>query len=260
MFSIPSIKKKMQSGERLNGCFIEMFSPIAAEIVALSGYHSVLIDLEHGPGSYTEAISILQAVNQHRCPAIIRSTSAISGDIKRSLDIGPQGIMVPMVNSAQEAKDVVSDCLYAPVGRRSSAKPIIRATRYGNSADDYERYMTEDFLLIVQIESADAVDNVAGIAAVDGVDMLFIGPVDLSASLGKMGDFKSDRFNQAFNKIITAAGDHGKLLGTITFPGHEAAQLYEKGFGLVVSGCDSMLLKSAAEQDVDTSTRAGNSR
>jgi 2-keto-3-deoxy-L-rhamnonate aldolase RhmA len=256
MPSLPSIKQRLNSGERLNGCFIEMFSPIAAEIVAGSGYDTVLIDLEHGPGSYTEAIAMMQAVHQYHCPAIIRSTSATTGDIKRTLDIGPQGIMVPMINTRQDALDVISDCHYAPMGRRSSARPIIRATEYGNSADDYERYLAEDFLLIVQIESAEAVQNVEQIAAVDGVDMLFIGPVDLSASLGKMGDYESDQFNRAFEKTVLAAGDAGKLLGTIPIPGRDAAHLYGQGFDLVLSGCDSMLLKSAAEENVGEMNRA----
>jgi len=244
-----SLKNNLQNGEIINGCFIEMFSPIATEIVASSGYDFILIDLEHGPGSYTDAIAMMQAANQFNCPSIIRSCSSDTTDIKRTMDIGPQGLMVPMVNTKNEVLDVINACHYAPKGIRSSAKPIIRATNYGDSADSYEDYLVKDFLLMAQIESKEGLDNVEDIAAVHGIDMLFIGPLDLSASLGKMGDFQSTSFKQAWQRIVSAAKDNNKFLGTIITPAWSNEDLINQGFHLMTSGTDSMLLKTAAQQD-----------
>jgi 2-keto-3-deoxy-L-rhamnonate aldolase RhmA len=110
--------------------------------------------------------------------------------------------------------------------------------------------MASDFVLIAQIESAEALKNIDGIAAADGIDMLFIGPADLSASLGALGDFSSRKFTDAISRIEKAARDAGKFLGTIPIPGYSAADLYRAGHQLVLSGTDTMLLKQAAESDL----------
>ena len=250
------IKQRMADGEQFNGCFVELFSPIAAEIVCGAGYDSIMIDLEHGPGSYTDAVAMMQAAGQYGCMTLIRTSSASVTDIKRTMDIGPDGIMVPMVNTADQAEQVVKSCHYAPRGFRSSAKPIIRATGYGDRADDYERYLVEDFLLIVQIESAEAADNVEAIAGVDGIDMLFVGPYDLSCSLGIPGLFDDELFNRTLERIEKAARDAGKLLGIIPIPGRDAARQFANGHNLVITGTDTMLLKAAALDDVVNANRS----
>ena len=116
--------------------------------------------------------------------------------------------------------------------------------------------MDEEFLLIGQIESPEAVDEVEQIADVEGLDMLFVGPADLSASLGQLGRFDSDEFIAAFERIEQAALDAGKWLGTIVFPGWSAQRLYSNGHNLVMSGADTLLLRQAAEKDVAELRRA----
>ena len=246
----PSIKQQLRSGARLNGCWIETFSPIAAEIMAMSGYDTAMIDLEHGPGSFTEAVVMMQALSAHQCKPMIRATSADPAVIKRVLDIGPLGMMVPNVRSVEEAHDVVAACRYGPEGFRGAAPALLRATGYGEHVANYERWMAEEFLLIIQIESKDAVDDIDAIAAVEGIDMLFIGPSDLSASLGSLGQFDSTEFIEAFEKIEQAVLATGKYLGTIPFSDWDSQRLYSNGHHLVLAGTDTLLLREAAFRDV----------
>ena len=245
-----SVKQQLRSGARLNGCWIETFSPVAAEIMAMSGYDTAMIDLEHGPGSFTDAVVMMQALSAHQCKPMIRATSADSAVIKRVLDIGPLGMMVPNVRSVQEARDVVAACRYGPEGCRGAAPALLRATRYGEHVADYERWMAEEFLLIIQIESKAAVDDIDAIAALEGIDMVFIGPSDLSASLGALGQFDSAKFIQAFEKIEQAVLASGKYLGTIPFADWDSQRLYNNGHHLVLAGVDTLLLREAAGRDV----------
>ena len=245
-----SIKQQLHSGARLNGCWIEAFSPITAEIMAMSGYDTAMIDLEHGPGSFTEAVVMMQALSAHQCKPMIRATSGDPAVIKRVLDIGPLGMMVPNVRSVQEARDVVAACRYGPDGFRGAAPALLRATSYGEQVADYERWMAEEFLLIIQIESKEAVEAIDAIAAVEGIDMLFIGPIDLSASLGRLGEFESVEFVEAFEKIEQSVLGAGKYLGSIPFENWDSARLYGNGHHLVLAGADTLLLREAAGRDV----------
>ncbi len=233
-----------------------MFSPIASEIVAISGYDTVIIDLEHSPGSFIDAISSMQAVSNYDCPAMIRASSSGLVDIKRALDIGPEGIMIPDVRNVEHTKQVVEACRYGPAGNRGAAPGIIRATKYGENLEGYLEFMEQDFLLMVQIESKEAVNDIENIVRVDGIDMVFIGPADLSASLGDLHNFDSAEFNQAFDHIVEASLGTGKLLGTIPIPGRDAQHLYQTGHHLVVSGTDTMLLQKAAKEDVAAMKKA----
>ncbi len=199
-----SIKKQLSSGARLNGCWIETFSPICAEIMAMSGYDTAMIDLEHGSGAYLEATSMMRAVQNHGCPPLIRATSANPAVIKRVLDIGPAGIMVPSLSTCAEAEEAVAACLYGPEGCRGAAPGIIRATGYGKNVSGYLEWMRDDFLIIGQVESATAVEQIDDIARVDELDMIFIGPADLSASLGALGTFDSPEFIEAFETVENA--------------------------------------------------------
>ena len=245
-----SIKQMLHSKKRLNGCWIETFSFVAAEIMAMSGYDVAMIDLEHGAGSYLDAVSMMQAVRNHGTAPLLRVESTEPAVIKRALDVGPDGLMVPNIRTAQEARDVVAACRYGPEGIRGAAPGIIRATGYGRDMSDYLEWMQNDFLLMGQVESSQAVEEIEGIALVDGLDMVFVGPSDLSASLGALDNFDSIVFTQALEKIEQATLAAGKWLGTIAFPGWNAGRLYKNGHSLVLSGVDTLLLRRAAEADV----------
>ncbi|NKB62440.1 MAG: 2,4-dihydroxyhept-2-ene-1,7-dioic acid aldolase [Gammaproteobacteria bacterium] len=260
MQSHTSIKKRLLAGEKLNGCWIEMFNPIASEIMAMSGYDTAFVDLEHGPGSLMDAISMMQAVERHHCEPIIRTSSSDTVDIKRVLDIGPAGIMIPNIRNPEEAKEVVRACRYGPEGIRGAAASLVRASRHGNDVEAYARFMEEDFLLIAQVECREAVDRIDEIVQTQGIDMILIGPSDLSASLGAINQFDRPVFIDTFEKIENSVLRNKKLLGTIPIPGWPADRLYKNGHSLVISGADSLLLKNAAMDDVTAMQQASKTQ
>jgi len=250
MYQKISVKQRFESGESLHGCWIEAFSPVATEIMAQSGYDVAMVDLEHGPGGFMDAVQQFQVIAAHPCAPLIRVPSANLSDIKKAMDIGPAGLMVPNISTADEAREVVAACRYGPGGARGAAPTLIRASAYGRDLDAYLDKVDDEFLLIGQIESRQGVENIDEIAAVDGLDMLFIGPADLSASLGALGDFAGPRFVDAFERVQRAVLDAGKWLGCIPFHDRDAGRLYRDGHRLVLSGVDTVLLRAAAEQDV----------
>lgn len=245
-----SLKERLKSGERLHGCWIEAFSPLVTEIMAQSGYDVAMIDMEHGPGGIMEAVQQIQVMLGHACVPLVRVDAAEASAIKKAMDIGPAGLMVPNIRTAREARDMVAACRYGPWGVRGAAPSLVRASGFGRHLQRYIENIDEEFLLIGQVESAEGADNIKEIAAVDGIDMLFIGPADLSASLGRLGDFASDRFIEVFASLEKAILNAGKWLGCIPFPGWDAKRLYENGHHLVLSGVDTLLLREAAERDV----------
>lgn len=244
------LKVRLNAGERLHGCWIEAFSPVMTEIVAQSGYDVAMIDLEHGPGDIMDAVRQLQVLAAHECAPLIRVPSADSNVIKKAMDIGPAGLMVPDIRTAREARDVVSACRYGPRGSRGAAPSLVRASGYGRNLDRYLDDIDEGFLVIGQIESREGAGNIDEIAGVDGLDMLFIGPSDLSASLGALGDFTCEEFADTFSSLERAILGAGKWLGCIPFHDRDAARLYGDGHHLVMSGVDTLLLREAAEADV----------
>jgi len=251
-----TLKSKLLTGKKLNGCWIGMYNPVASEIIAKAGYDVGMIDLEHGPGSYMDAQRVMPCLEKHGCSPAIRIPFAHEQEIKKAMDLGPLGIMVPNIRSVEEAKYMVDSTRYAPRGIRGSAPRIIRATDYGKSVDSYLEFLEKEFLLMGQIETKQAVEQIDEIAAVEGMDMLFIGPSDLSASLGEQGNFTSDVFLSAIEKIETATKNAGKLLGTIPLPTRSAAEFYQAGYQFIISGTDTILLQTAAQDDIDLIRKA----
>lgn len=244
------LKQRLTSGERLHGCWIEAFSPIITEIISQCGYDVAMVDLEHGPGSVMDAVQPLQIIAANDCAPLIRVTSGNTDLIKKAMDIGPAGLMVPNIRTADEARSVVAACRYGPGGIRGAAPNLVRASAYGRHLGRYLEEVDAGFLLIGQIESVQGAENIRDIAAVDGLDMLFIGPADLSASLGGLGQFDSPKFVDTFTALEDAILDSGKWLGCIPFHDWDAQRLYRNGHRLVLSGADTALLREAAERDV----------
>ena len=211
------------------GCWIEMFSPIAAEVVAQAGYDFVLIDLEHGPGSYLDAIALMQAIQGRDCAPLMRVPSNDEVALKRALDTGVAGVMIPAVNTADEAAAAVAACHYPPRGRRGMAAAIVRGADYGLRATEYIERAGEELLVMCQIESAEAVENAAAIAGTEGVDMLFVGPFDLSANLGHVGEPDHPEVRAAIARVEAAAKSAGTRLGAIPTPERAPAELVAAG-------------------------------
>ncbi|MEE8275191.1 MAG: aldolase/citrate lyase family protein [Alphaproteobacteria bacterium] len=250
MFRDNPLKAKLATGGPVVGCWLHMANAVAAEVVALAGYDFVLIDHEHGPGSLLSATSLMQAVAGAGTATMMRVPWNDTVYMKRALDTGIEGVMVPAVDDADAARRAVAACRYPPAGIRGAAYVITRASDYGIKADEYAAKINDNLLIMCQIESPRAVDSIAEIAAVDGVDVLFIGPFDLSSAMGKPGRFDDPEVAATLARAEDAILASGKAMGGIPKAGDDAAAMLARGYRVVVSGSDVILLRDAARADV----------
>lgn len=258
------LKQRLLSGETVTAAWSEMGSPDNAEAMARNGWPVIVIDGEHGIGDLETWVAIARAVQSAGGDVVLRVPEASEALLKRVLDRGFDSIMVPQVNTAAQAAAIASWCRYPPLGRRGYAAPIVRASRYGDAAD-YARAAHEELLLMVQIEHHEAVDNLAAIGAVPGVDMLFVGPNDLSASIDRLEAMESAETQTMLARIETEAAGLSAMLGTVTGGGRGIADLARLGYRLIVAQNDVSLLvgaarAAAAERDRELSALDGTAR
>jgi 4-hydroxy-2-oxoheptanedioate aldolase len=242
-----SFKGRLGQGRGLVGVWIESYDPVAAEILGTAGYDCAMIDLEHGPGSYRDAQLVMQAMRGTACAPLIRVPVSNRVEIKRALDIGAVGVMCPSISTVEEAREAANACRYPGKGGvRGMAPTIVRAADWGRDWQGYIQRSNEQVLTIVQIETREGVENAAAIAAVEGVDMLFIGPMDLSGDLGRTGNPDHDDVQQAIRRIEQATRGAGKLLGAVPTGAHSARALLGRGYDLVIPDVDTLLLRDGA--------------
>ena len=231
-------------------CWLMLGSTAVTEIMARAGYDAVMIDLEHGPMDFGAASEMLRALNGFDVAPLARVPANDPVNLKRVLDTGVTGVMVPAVHSVADAERAVAGCRYPPNGHRGLAATVVRATGHGAFWQDYLAEIEQRLTLICQIESPQGLEAVEGIAAVDGVDMLFVGPFDLSAQLGYLGQPDHPEVQQAVQRIERAAKDAGKLLGGIATPERGPADLVEAGYDLLIPDADVAHLRTGAEASV----------
>ena len=245
-----TLKARLGDGPPAIGCWLHLFSPIGAEIIAQAGYDCVMIDLEHGPGSLMDAVALMQAVQGGDCAPLLRVAAKDPVEIKRALDTGIAGIMVPQVDSKAEAEAVVAACRYPPAGCRGMAPSIVRASNYGVDWQGYVARADRDLLIICQIETGEAAAVAGDIAAVEGVDLLFLGPFDLSAALGHVGQPDHPEVRACIAEVEQAAKRAGTWLGGIPTPGRPAESLFTDGYDLVLADFDLLMLRDTARASV----------
>ena len=224
-----SITERVRGGESVVGTFLNLGSPLAAEICARAGFDFAVVDLEHGAGTEVELILMLQALGS--CGAIVRVESAERPRVQRALDAGADGIMVPRVGSAADAVVAVAATQYPPRGTRGVAY-MNRGADFGAGAPEV------DVLVAIQVETRGAVDEAREIAGIEGVDVLFVGPSDLGAALGTS--------ELPLEAIVDAARAEGKAAGLFTRTPEDAQRALERGFRVVTVGADSFFLAEAA--------------
>lgn len=246
MFRENTLKRAIAEGRTSLGCWLDMASPVAAEIVGIAGFDCAVIDHEHGPGSLADGLSLLQALSGTRCTAIMRVPANDPVYLKRALDIGVEGVMIPSVNSAAEARAAVAACRYPPAGMRGAAYGLTRAADYGMAGEGYRDSCAGQLLVICQIETVEAVEAIPEIAAVDGVDMLFVGPYDLSGSFGRLGGFDDPEVLALLDRAEKAVLASGKPYGTIPVRNRPLEALVAAGARLVVAGNDIGFVRSGA--------------
>jgi 2-keto-3-deoxy-L-rhamnonate aldolase RhmA len=240
-----TFRDRLKNGETLIGTLISLSSLETAEILAGAGFDWLFIDLEHSPLGPLEAQALLQAVGG-RAECILRLPLADEIWIKKALDTGAAGVIAPMVNTAEEARRVVRLCKYPPQGTRSVG--IGRAHAYGPGLGEYLERANRETAVIVQIEHASAVANVEAILAVEGIDALFVGPYDLSASMGRMGEVEHPEVQAAIDRVRVACQASGMPLGIFTAGAERAKAYAAQGYGLIAAGGDTLMLAQAARQ------------
>ena len=247
MFRRNRLKSALLTGTRCTGAWLFSGSPAAGEILGLQGFDALVIDQEHSPHGPETTIAQMRAIAAAGPATIlVRVPDGESRTIKLALDSGAEGVLVPTVESAAEARAIVAACRYPPDGRRGAHHTIGRAADWGRSAVEYLRRYPAELLIVAMIESERGLNAAADIAGIEGVDMLFLGPLDLSASFGCMGDFADARITGAVDHIARACGRHGKCAGAAAFPGFSAPRLFELGHGFVTVGSDVTFLQAGA--------------
>ena len=249
------IKKDILSGQILGGTWVNMGSEISALITAKAGFDWLVFDMEHGFGDYRTLLFQIQAGSSSNSAAIIRIPANDPVYFKRFLDLGASGIMVPWINDAQQAKNAVCAMKYPPEGIRGLAT-CTPATEFGMNREVYMREANDNLVLIVQIESRQALGNADEIAAVDGVNVLFIGPSDLSLDLGQYGDFNNSHFRKGLENVLQACDKHGKKAGILLKNGDQIKEAIQQGFSFIGFGTDTGLIVEGMAKRVDLFAKA----
>lgn len=236
-------RRRLRAGEPLIGTLVGLPSPEVVEILAHAGFDWLFLDMEHGAFDPLRAQALLQAAGP-ACPCLLRVPSHDEIWIKKVLDIGAAGVIVPQVNSVAQAERIASLCRYPPAGSRGVG--IARAQGYGAGFADYIRRANDEVCVVIQAEHFEAVADIERIAQVDGIDAVFIGPYDLSASMGKPGQVGDPEVQAAIKRILDACKAAGRTIGTLGLSAEVAGTQLRNGCTLLALGCDSLLLHNAA--------------
>jgi 2-keto-3-deoxy-L-rhamnonate aldolase RhmA len=240
-----TFRRRVLAGDPLYGTFLSMGSVVSAEVCARAGFDWCLVDLEHGLGAEASLMPELMALELGGVAAFVRIETAFPLRISRALDQGAAGLMVPQVRSADEAAFAVRCIRYPPVGTRGVALSVRGADFNGITADELER-LNQGLVTLIQIENREALDDLGAIAAVDGVDVLFVGPNDLTHSLGIPGHFEDPAYLDAIATVARVARDAGKASGIMLRSPAEVPALRELGYTFFAMGTDAGLLAGAA--------------
>ncbi|MEW1835284.1 HpcH/HpaI aldolase/citrate lyase family protein [Microbacterium sp. NPDC079995] len=243
----PTLRAALADADRpLAGMWVCTGSPLVAEICAGAGLDWVLIDMEHAPNGLESVLAQLQAVAAYPVTPVVRVPSDDAVVIKQVLDLGAQNLLVPMVSSAAQAQAAVEAVRYPPRGRRGVGSALGRSARW-NRVDGYLADADDHVSLFVQVETAEGVDAAGAIATVDGVDGVFVGPSDLAASLGLLGQQTHPDVTAAVLRAFAAVKDAGVPVGVNAFD-PDAAQAYiDAGADFILVGADVAMLARGSE-------------
>jgi 2-dehydro-3-deoxyglucarate aldolase len=237
-------RARLKRREQLLGTMVTLASAASAEVLASLGFDWLFIDGEHGPLETRELTQILQAVS-HKTACIVRVPEAAEVPIKKVLDLGAHGIIVPQVNTAEQAANVVRWARYAPEGARGVG--LARAHGYGVTFREYVSTANREIAVIVQAEHVRAVEGIEAIVRVPGVDAVLLGPYDLSASLGKMGEIEHPDVVAAIGRVTDVCNAAGMPLGYFGVTAAAVQPYAARGYTLLVAGVDTLYLANGAK-------------
>jgi 2-dehydro-3-deoxyglucarate aldolase len=239
-----TFRQRLKNHELLLGTIVSLASPEVAEVLSAAGFDWLFLDAEHNPLDALEIQRIL--IGAGSTPCLVRLARGDEVSIKKALDVGAAGIIAPLINSAEQAAEVVRHARYAPLGTRGVGAG--RAHGYGLKFQEYVSRANEESVVVVQAEHIDAVNNIEAIVQVPGIDGVLIGPYDLSASLGYIGEVTHPDVVSAIDRVTQACRAVNMPLGIFGMTA-EAVRLYiERGYTLLAVSIDTVLLGTAARQ------------
>ena len=242
------LRNRLQQGELALGTILSLNSPEVAEILSGLGFDWIFIDAEHSTLDPHDLQAIFQAVGEST-PCVVRIPTLDEIMVKKTLDAGAAGLLVPQVHNAGQAEQLVQWGRYHPAGSRGLG--FGRAQGYGLKVDDYLETANETILLSVQAESAEAVKNIESIVRVAGLDAVLVGPYDLSASLGLPGQVDHPDVKAAIQRVAEACQQAGMPIGIFGMTAEAVRPYIERGFRFIVAGVDTVLLGKAASRLLD---------
>jgi 2-keto-3-deoxy-L-rhamnonate aldolase RhmA len=248
------LKEKLYSGKTSFGTWLTIGSPDVAETLKQLPFDWLLLDLEHSYFTIESARNIMLTMLDTKIVPLVRVGESDQYLIKRVLDIGAYGVLVPLVNSPEEAASVVNYSKYPPLGSRGMGP--VRAASYGNNMKDYVTTANDEILVGVQIETTQALSNAEEIASTKGVDIVFVGPSDLTMSLGLVTDRGNPKVAEAMQSVVKICEKLGKIPGTLAATADEAKKWQKLGFRFISLGSDSKYLFQGAKNFVEQAQSA----
>lgn len=242
-----SLRQRWADGERVIGGWLSIPATLSAEVMARAGFDYVCVDTQHGAVEYQAAVELIRAIEHGGSTPIVRVPWNEPGIIGKMLDAGAEGIIVPMVNTVAEAEAAVRACRYAPNGSRSFGPTVARIRR-----DDYVAWAEEHVAVIPMIETREAVENLPAILEVPGIDAVYVGPADLSLTLGLPpgNNDGESAFDEAYATIVAHCADAGVVPGC-----HASGALtptrFAQGFRMVTASSDQLAMAAGAAAELD---------
>ncbi len=243
------VKRMLKSGGVALGTWVTIGNPEVAEILANVGFDWLVFDTEHAPLSLETVEWMMQATSGTGIVPLVRVAANDMAMVKRALDIGAYGVVVPLVNNREDAEKAVSYTRYPPKGIRGAGPR--RCSTYGMRSKEYFDWAGKELLTVVQVETAEAVANIEEILSVDGVDVFFVGPTDLTMSLGIPGQQNHPKFVRAIEKVLEAGSSSGVYPGTMAYSLEEARIALSRGFKFISLTTDFKHLVKGAKDMLD---------
>jgi 4-hydroxy-2-oxoheptanedioate aldolase len=241
------VKEMLLNKQPVFGCMVNGPYPALVEMLGLAGFHFVFIDVEHSTLSFSECEELVRAAEIRHIVPFIRTPENNPKTILRYMDLGAMGIIIPDMNTKEEAEAAVRAVKYAPRGDRGLATTRCQDFGYGKSKSDYFKEANYETMVIALIESKEGVDNAEEILAVDGIDACFIGTSDLSMSLGALGQLDHPLVRSAFDKVLKLGIQMGKPVGVVVRDNETPKQLLDRGLSIVFTGINAMIKAGAKD-------------
>ena len=245
-----SLKQKLKNNELTLGSWIMMGNVMSIEVMALAGFDWLVVDIEHTSIDLETTQSLISTIQAKGIKALVRVSKNEEVVIKKILDMGADGIIVPMVNSKEDAIQAVNYVKYPPVGKRGVG--LARAQGYGTKFEEYKERLQDEIVVIAQVEHIDSVNNLEEILSVEGIDGIIVGPYDLSGSMGKPGKFEDEDVVEAIKRVEITCKKMGKALGfhVISADHKEMLKKINDGFTFIAFSLDFFFLGESARNEM----------